>query len=59
MAARARRRRGGRPKVDPKKVEKALRLYESQTHSINEIIQITGVSQGTLYKAIRNAKKKI
>jgi DNA invertase Pin-like site-specific DNA recombinase len=59
MAARARGRKGGRPKVDTKKVDKALRLYEAQTHSINEIIQITGVSQGTLYKAIRAAKEKI
>lgn len=59
MAARARGRKGGRPAVDPKKVEKALRLYEAQTHSINEIIQITGVSQGTLYKAIRAKKDKI
>jgi len=57
MAARARGRKGGRPKADPKKVEKALRLYESRTHSIAEIIQLTGVSQGTLYKAIRDKKR--
>jgi len=59
MAARARGRKGGRPEVDPKKVEKALRLYEAHTHSINEIIQITGVSKGTLYKAINAKKEKI
>lgn len=58
MAARARGRKGGRPQVDAKKVDKALRLYHAQTHSINEIVQITGVSQGTLYKAIRIAKKQ-
>lgn len=59
MAARARGRKGGRPQTDPKKIQKALRLYEAQTHSISEIIRITGVSQGTLYKAIRAAKDKI
>jgi len=57
MAARKRGRKGGRPKTDPRKIEKALRLYEANTHSINEIIKITGVSQGTLYKTIRLAKK--
>jgi DNA invertase Pin-like site-specific DNA recombinase len=58
MAARARGRKGGRPETDTKKVEKALRLYEAQTHSISEIIAITGVSQGTLYKAINTEKER-
>jgi DNA invertase Pin-like site-specific DNA recombinase len=59
MAARARGRKGGRRATDPKKIEKALKLYESQTHSIKEIIAITGVSHGTLYKAINAAKAQI
>lgn len=59
MAARARGRMGGRPKVDQKKIDKALKLYIAQTHSISEIIQLTGVSQGTLYKAINDEKEKI
>lgn len=57
-AARARGRKGGRPKIDQKKIDKALKLYQAQTHSINEIIQLTGVSQGTLYKAINAAKER-
>lgn len=58
MAARARGRRGGRPKVDARKIEKAVKLYQAKTHSVREIIEITGVSQGTLYKAINAAKNK-
>lgn len=55
-AARARGRKGGRPKVDSKKIEKAVKLYRAETHSVKEIIEITGVSQGTLYKAINSLK---
>jgi DNA invertase Pin-like site-specific DNA recombinase len=48
-AARARGRVGGRPKVNSKAIEKALKLYHSKTHSICEIVNITGISQATLY----------
>ena len=53
-AARARGRKGGRPKTDEKTLNKALKLYEGQQHSIKEIVELTGVSQATLY---RNLKK--
>lgn len=53
-AARARGRKGGRPKADQKAVEKAVKLYEAQTHSIKEITQITGISQATLYRALKD-----
>ena len=49
-AARARGRKGGRPRVDQKQVEKAVKLYEGQQHSIKEIVELTGVSQATLYR---------
>lgn len=52
-AARARGRKGGRPKANPKAVERAVRLYDSQTQSIKEITEITGISSATLYRAIR------
>lgn len=51
-SARARGRKGGRPKADQKKVEKALKLYDAQTHSIKEICTLTGISTATLYRAI-------
>ena len=55
-SARARGRKGGRPPKDPKAVTKALKLYDSQTHSTKEIAALTGVSVKTLYNAI-NARK--
>ena len=53
-AARARGRSGGRPKVDRKALEKAIKLYEANTHSIKEITEICGISQATLYRAIKS-----
>lgn len=52
QAARARGRKGGRPKVSNAKIEKAVKLYHAQTHSIKEITAICGISQATLYRAL-------
>jgi DNA invertase Pin-like site-specific DNA recombinase len=49
-SARARGRQGGRPKVNEKAIEKAIKLYDSQSHSIKEIADLTGVSAPTLYR---------
>jgi len=51
-SARARGRKGGRPKVKAKKIEKALKLYDSKEYSIQEIVGMTGISQATLYRYI-------
>ena len=56
-SARARGRVGGRPKTDRKALEKALKLYEAKTHSINEIREITGVSSSVLYRALKERRK--
>lgn len=56
-AARARGRKGGRPKANLKAVERAVRLYNSQTQSIKEITEITGISSATLYRAIRERQQ--
>lgn len=53
QAARARGRKGGRPKADKKAVDKAIKLYNAKTHSIKEITAITGISQATLYRALQ------
>jgi len=58
QAARARGRNGGRPKADTKAVNKAVKLYESQTHSIKEIAAITGVSQATLYRELKRKEEE-
>jgi len=61
-SARARGRVGGRPPIAPNKIEKAVKLYEAQTHSIKEISELTGVSSATLYRALKkknqNTKKQ-
>jgi len=52
-SARARGRVGGRPRADTKAIEKAIKLYNAQTHSIKEICVIAGVSQATLYRELK------
>jgi len=50
-AARARGRKGGRPKgVDQKKQKAALALKRDPRHSIREICEIVGISRNTYYK---------
>lgn len=52
-SARARGRKGGRPKVKERNIEKALKLYNSKEYSISEIVSMSGISQATLYRYIR------
>jgi DNA invertase Pin-like site-specific DNA recombinase len=56
QAARARGRNGGRPKTDAKKLDKAIKLYESKLHSLLEIQDLTGVTKGSLYREINRRK---
>lgn len=56
-AARARGKMGGRPKVDPKKIELALKLYDSKEYTIKEIEQMSGVSAPTLYRYDKKRKQ--
>lgn len=52
-AARARGRRGGRPKTNSDNVKKAVKLYNTQQYSIKEIQELTGVKKDTLYRNLR------
>lgn len=49
-AARARGRTGGRPKMNPDQVKKAVKLYNTKQYSIREIEEMTGVKKDTLYR---------
>jgi len=50
-AARARGRKGGRPKgMDAKKQKAALALKKEGAHSIREICDIVGIARNTYYK---------
>ena len=52
-AARARGRMGGRPKVDKKKIDLALKMYEDKTCAVSEILKVTGISKATFYKYVK------
>lgn len=52
-AARARGRKGGRPRKDPKAVKLALDLYDSRTCSVEDILRTTGISRATLYAYVK------
>ncbi|MCR6108693.1 recombinase family protein [Salipaludibacillus agaradhaerens] len=56
-AARARGRRGGRPKMNPEKVQHALALYDAQELTVAQITQETGVSKALLYKELNKRKE--
>lgn len=58
-AARARGRKGGRPRVtgldDPKKIAILRQLYDDKQHSIAEICRTLRVSRATLYRYLKEA----
>ncbi|KAF0816156.1 recombinase family protein [Cytobacillus sp. FSL R5-0596] len=52
-ASKNRGKKLGRPKIDKDKIALALRMYDSKEYSVKEIIDGTGISQGSLYRAIQ------
>ncbi len=53
-AARARGRKGGRPKsLDTEKRKMAVKLYREGNHTVQEICRLVGVSKPTLYSYVR------
>lgn len=59
-AARARGHNGGHPMLDPKKVEIALKMYDSKACTVGDITKATGISKSALYNYVkmRKASKK-
>ena len=56
VAARARGRKGGRPKrLDPAKRQLAIELYHDRRHTIAEICRMMGISKPTLYSYLDEA----
>ena len=55
-SARARGRKGGRPRKASKGIELALKMDDSNDYSISEIESATGVSKSTLYRYLNNRK---
>ncbi len=59
-AARARGRKGGRPKaLDPNKRQLAIRLYHERQHSIDELCRMMGISKPTLYSYLAEAEASV
>jgi DNA invertase Pin-like site-specific DNA recombinase len=60
QAARARGRVGGRPETPKKDVERALKLYDSKDpeYSVPVIVEMTGVSKATLYRALKKREEQ-
>lgn len=54
QAARARGRTGGRPPIDDKKKKLAIQMYTSKKFTIQQIVEASGISQGTLYKYLKD-----
>ena len=50
QAARARGRKGGRPRVNVDDIRKAVKLYRTTQYTIKEIEELTGVKRSTLYR---------
>ena len=59
-AARARGRKGGRPKgvMDPNKQKAAMALKNDTSRSVSEICQILGVCRNTYYKYISSVESE-
>lgn len=56
-SARARGRVGGRPKVDQKKLAKAVQLYESG-QPMADISDLTNISKATIYREVNRQKEQ-
>jgi DNA invertase Pin-like site-specific DNA recombinase len=55
-AARARGRKGGRPKIlEPAKRQLVVKLYTEKQHTILEICRMMGISKPTLYSYLAEA----
>lgn len=55
-AARARGRKGGRPKTDQRVLEKAIKLYQTKAYTAREVSNLCGISVATLYRALAKMK---
>jgi len=58
QAARARGRKGGRPKkLSKDKMMLVTELYKQKQHSVNAICELVGISKPTLYKYLKCVEK--
>lgn len=58
-SARARGRKGGRPKINQKKIQLALHLGATTNKTIEEICELTGVTRASYYHYLRQQAKNL
>merc|ERR1712196_418105 len=58
IAAKAQGKSGGRPRIDPKKLEEAKILYQNSNKSSTEICRMFGFSKRTFFAYIKKQKMK-
>lgn len=56
-SARARGRKGGRPRMSREQLDHAIDFYEMKKYTSKQITERTGVSKAKLYKEINERKK--
>lgn len=49
-SARARGRKGGRPRVKERDIKKAMNRYHTGEYSVKEIVEMTSINRATLYR---------
>ena len=57
-AARRRGNTGGRPRIDPEMVDRALKMYRAKTFCIREITQATGLSKASIYRYVKQGTSR-
>ena len=57
-AARARGRKGGRPKVNQQRLNQAIAMYHSERMTVKEIQEATGVSAATIYRELKKEQNQ-
>lgn len=57
-SARTRGKKGGRPQINQKIIEKSIKLYKTQEYSVDEITEVTGISRASLYRYLKKNNKK-
>ena len=58
MAAKARGRTGGRPRIDPAKLEQARILYENSENSASKVCETFGISRRTFFNHMAVVRKQ-
>jgi DNA invertase Pin-like site-specific DNA recombinase len=55
-AANRKGNKGGRPRTDARTIETALKMYDSGSHTIKQICEVTNIGRTTLYDHLRGRK---